>query len=297
MISKIDLYRIFLIVSKSKSFSKAAEQLFMTQPAVSQSIAKLEQELNTSLFYRTPKGVTLTNEGKVLHDYVNQALGILDAGEHKMLEFKNLKTGTLRIGVGDTISRFFLLPYLEAFHTKYPGIRLKVMNGTTKEIVAFVKASEADVGICNLPVEDDMLDVKSCKNIHDIFVCGHKYVNLTKKPIQLSLLMKMPLIFLEKKANSRNYVEAFFKEKGYDLAPEFELGSHDLLLQFAKINLGIACVTKEFAEEEISRGELFEIPLATPIPKRNIGIVTLRTLPISHAAKKFIGLIDPLALK
>ena len=267
----------------------------MTQPAVSQSIAKLEQELNTALFYRTPKGVTLTNEGKVLHDYVNQALGILDAGEHKMLEFKNLKTGTLRIGVGDTISRFFLLPFLESFHTNYPGIRLKVMNGTTKEIMAFIKAGEADVGICNLPVEDDMLDVKPCKKIQDIFVCGHKYVNLTKKPIQLSLLMKMPLIFLEKKANSRNYVEAFFKENGYDLSPEFELGSHDLLLQFAKINLGIACVTKEFAQQEISRGELFEIPLATPIPSRHIGIVTLKTVPISHAAKKFMKLIDPLA--
>ena len=297
MISKIDLYRIFLVVSKSKSFSKAAEQLFMTQPAVSQSIAKLEQELNTSLFYRTPKGITLTNEGKVLHDYVNQALGILDAAEHKMVEFKSLKTGTLRIGVGDTISRFFLLPYLESFHTKYPGIRLKVMNGTTSEIMTFIKAGEADVGICNLPVEDDMVDVRPCKNIHDIFVCGRKYVNLTRKPIQLSLLNKMPLIFLEKKANSRNYVEAFFKENGYDLSPEFELGSHDLLLQFAKINLGIACVTKEFAEDEISRGELFEIPLATPIPKRSIGIVTLKKVPISHAAKKFITLIDPSALK
>jgi len=297
MISKIDLYRIFLVVSKSKSFSKAAEQLFMTQPAVSQSIAKLEQELNTSLFYRTPKGITLTNEGKVLHDYVNQALGILDAAEHKMVEFKSLKTGTLRIGVGDTISRFFLLPYLEAFHTKYPGIRLKVMNGTTSEIMAFIKAGEADVGICNLPVEDDMLDVRPCKSIHDIFVCGRKYVNLTRKPIQLSLLNKMPLIFLEKKANSRNYVETFFKENGYDLSPEFELGSHDLLLQFAKINLGIACVTKEFAEDEISRGELFEVPLVTPIPKRSIGIVTLKKVPISHAAKKFITLIDPRALK
>lgn len=297
MISKIDLYRIFLVVSKSKSFSKAAQQLFMTQPAVSQSIAKLEQELNTSLFYRTPKGITLTNEGKVLHDYVNQALGILDAAEHKMVEFKSLKTGTLRIGVGDTISRFFLLPYLEAFYMKYPGIRLKVMNGTTNEITAFIKAGEADVGICNLPVEDEMLDVRPCKSIHDIFVCGRKYVNLTRKPIQLSLLNKMPLIFLEKKANSRNYVEAFFKENGYDLSPEFELGSHDLLLQFAKINLGIACVTKEFAEDEISRGELFEVPLVTPIPKRSIGIVTLKKVPISHAAKKFITLIDPRALK
>lgn len=296
MISKLDLYRVFQTVSQNKSFSKAAEALYMTQPAVSQSIAKLEQELNTPLFYRTRKGVTLTNEGKVLHDYVNQALGILDAGEDKMQEFKNLMTGTLRIGVGDTISRFFLLPYLEAFHTKYPGIRLKVLNGTTSEITAFVKAGEADVGICNLPVYDEMMNVQPCKDIQDVFVCGRKYYNLTQNSVSLTLLMKMPLIFLEKKANSRKYVEAFIKEKGFDLVPEFELGSHDLLLQFAKINLGIACVTREFAQAELDSGELFELQIDTPIPKRSIGICTLKAVPPSHAAKKFIALIDPRAI-
>lgn len=296
MINKLDLYRVFHIVSQFKSFSKAAEQLYMTQPAVSQSIAKLEQELDTALFYRTPKGVSLTNEGKVLHDYVSQALTLLDAGEQKMQEFKNLMTGTLRIGVGDTISRFFLLPYLEAFHTKYPGIRLKVMNGTTSEITRFVKNGEADVAICNLPVVDEMLQVYPCKPIQDIFVCGQKYRNLSRQKVSLEALLKMPLIFLEKKANSRQFVENYIKEKGYELQPEFELGSHDLLLQFAKINLGIACVTKEFAEQEIRNGELFEILLEEPIPKRDIGICTLKTVPPSHAAKKFIGIVDPLAL-
>lgn len=293
MITKLDLYKVFLTVSKNKSFSKAAEKLFMTQPAVSQSIAKLEQELNVALFYRTPKGVTLTNEGKVLHDYVSQALSILDAGENKIQEFKSLTTGTLRIGVGDTISRFFLLPYLEDFHIKYPGIRLKVMNGTTSEITTFVKAGEADVGICNLPVEDDLLKVSPCKDIHDSFVCGRKYMNLSQSPIALDVLMKMPLIFLEKKANSRKYVEAYLKESGYNFVPEFELGSHDLLLQFAKINLGIACVTREFAVDELEKGELYEIKLKNPIPKRSIGICVLKSVPPTPAAKKFISLIHP----
>lgn len=296
MISKLDLYRVFQTVSQCNSFSKAAEQLYMTQPAVSQSIAKLEQELNTPLFYRTPKGVTLTNEGKVLHDYVTQSLALMDAGEQKMQEFKNLTTGILRIGVGDTISRFFLLPYLEIFHTKYPGIRLKVMNGTTSEITKLVKNGEADVAICNLPVVDESLKVHPCKAIRDIFVCGQKYMNLTGGKLSLEALLKMPLIFLEKKSNSRKYVENYLKEKGFDLHPEFELGSHDLLLQFAKINLGIACVTKEFALEELMKGELFELTLEQPIPKRNIGICMLKTVPPSHAAKKFIALIDPNAL-
>ena len=296
MISKLDLYRIFHIVSQSKSFSKAAEQLFMTQPAVSQSIAKLEQELNTPLFYRTPKGITLTNEGQVLHEYVTQSLAFMEAGEQKLQEFQSLSTGILRIGVGDTISRFFLLPYLEAFHTKYPGIRLKVMNGTSIEIMKLVKNGEADLAICNLPIQDDVLQVYPCKEVHDIFVCGQKYKNLSTQTIGWETLLKLPLIFLEKKSNSRKYVENYLGDLGYTFQPEFELGSHDLLLQFAKINLGIACVTKEFALEELQTGELFEMHIEGAIPKRSIGIVTLKSVPPSHAAKKFIMLVDPQAL-
>ena len=293
MIGKLDYYRIFNGVSRNESFSKAAAELYMTQSAVSQAILKLEKELETHLFYRTPKGVTLTNEGKILHEYVNSALGLLDVGEEKIAEFKNLTTGQLRIGVGDTISRYFLLPYLEAFHTKYPGIKLKVLNGTTMEIRAFIKAGEADVGICNLPVVDDHLQVIPCKEIHDVFVCGEKYKNLKDKPVSLELLMKMPLIFLEKKANSRNYVERYIKEQGYSISPEFELGSHDLVLEFAKINLGIACVTKEFAKDYLEKGILHELKLQQEIPKRSIGICYLKSVPMSRATKKFVAIIDP----
>lgn len=293
MIAKLESYRIFNIVSRNKSFSKAAAELYMTQPAVSQAISKLEKELETLLFNRTPKGVTLTNEGELLHEYVNSALGILDAGEEKILEFKNLRTGLLRIGVGDTISRHFLLPYLEAFHIKYPGIKLKVLNGTTSEILAFIKSGEADLGICNLPIADEQLQVIPCKEIRDIFVCGEKYKNLTKKPISLDMLMKLPLIFLEKKANSRKFVENYLKEQGYTISPEFELGSHDLVLEFAKINLGVASVTKEFSSDYIERGILYEIELQQEIPKRHIGIVHLKTVPLSRATRKFIAIVDP----
>ena len=293
MLAKLELYRIFNVVSKNRSFSKAAIELYMTQPAVSQAISKLENELETLLFNRTPKGVTLTNEGELLHEYVNSALGILDAGEEKIAEFRNLRTGLLRIGVGDTISRYFLLPYLEAFHLKYPGIKLKVLNGTTNEILDFIKAGEADLGICNLPVEDSHLQVIPCKEIHDIFVCGEKYKNLAKKPMSLPKLLKLPHIFLEKRANSRVYVEDYLKSKGYTISPEFELGSHDLMLEFAKINLGIASVTKEFSMEYLEKGVLYEITLEEPIPMRHIGIVHLKSVPLSHAARKFIAIVDP----
>lgn len=292
MIGKLDLYRIFHEVSQNESFSKAAKKLYMTQPAISQAIAQLEKELGTTLFLRSRKGVTLTAEGQLLHDYVNSALGILHVGESKVLEFQNLTSGELRIGVGDTIARFYLLSYLESFYKRYPNIKLKVLNGTTSEIVKLIQSGEADVGICNLPIENETLHVQPCKEVQDIFVCGEKYRNLAQGPVDLDFLMKLPLIFLEKNANSRKYVEDYLKEKGYMIAPEFELGSHDLLLDFAKINLGVACVTKEFCEDELARGTLFEVELATPIPKRHIGIVTLKNVPLSKATNKFIDMMQ-----
>jgi len=292
MIGKLDLYRIFYVVSQNKSFSRAAQELYMTQSAVSQAIMKLENELEIQLFYRTSKGIVLTNEGKLLSEHINSAMGLINVAEEKLFEFKKLRTGRLRIGVGDTISRYFLIPYLEEFHARYPGIKLNILNGTTTEICGFIKSGKADLGICNLPIYDDHLEVIPCKEIQDIFVCGEKFKRLTNKPISLDYLMKMPQIFLEKKSNSRIYVEKFFKKRGFHISPVFELGSYDLVLEFAKINLGISCVIKEFSSHYLERGDLYEIRLEEEIPKRSIGICYLKNVPLSRAAKKFVERIN-----
>lgn len=292
MIGTLDLYRIFNVVSKNKSFSKAAQELYMTQSAVSQAISKLEKELEIQLFYRTSKGVVLTNEGSILNEHVNSALGIIHVAEDKILEFKSLKTGELRIGVGDTISKYFLLPYLEEFHTAYPGVKLNILNGTTTEICEFIKSGKADIGICNLPLQDEHLQIIPCKEIQDIFVCGEKYKKITEKPISLEYLLRMPLIFLEKKSNSRRYVENFLKKRGHHVSPVFELGSYDLVLEFTKINLGISCVIKEFSKDYIKNEKLYEITLEETIPKRHIGVCYLKNVPLSRAAKRFVERIN-----
>ncbi|WP_039044071.1 LysR family transcriptional regulator [Sporosarcina sp. ZBG7A] len=291
MIGKLDLYRIFNVVSANKSFSKAAQELYMTQPAVSQAISKLEKELDILLFHRTSKGVVLTNEGELLNEHIKSALGIINAAEDKLLEFKSLKTGQLRIGVGDTISRYFLLPYLEKFHKGYPGIKLNILNGTTTEICDLIKSGKVDIGVCNLPINEENLQVIPCKEIQDIFVCGEKYKTLTEQPVSFEYLMRMPLIFLEKKSNSRLFVEHFFEKKGFQFSPVFELGSFDLVLEFAKINLGISCVIKEFSKKYLESGELYEIQLVEEIPKRIIGLCYLENVPLTRAAKRFIELI------
>ena len=283
---------MFRQVGKSGSFSKAAEELYMTQPAVSQSIMQLENELNVRLFNRTRKGVTFTTEGNNLFDYVNSAITLIEAGEEKILEFKNLSTGELKIGVGDTISKYYLIHFLEKFHTKYPNIKLKIINGTTIELCSYIKSGDIDIAICNFPIEDDSLELIPCSEIQDIFVCGERYKYLLSGKVSYDELTKLPLIFLEKASNSRKYVENFITSRGVNISPDFELGSYDLLLEFAKINLGIACVIKEFSKEFLEKEYVYEIDTLEKIPKRSIGVCYLKKVPLSLGAIEFLKIMQ-----
>lgn len=285
---RLDLYKIFDKVAKHKSFSKAAKSLYMTQPAVSQAIMQLEDELGIRVFTRTPRGVTLTNEGQILFEYINSAINLISTGEEKLRDFKNLTRGELKIGVGDTISRYFLLPYLEEFHKSYTNIKLKIINRTTMELCSLIKSGEIDIAICNLPIKDNSLKIRICKDIQDVFVGGRKYDKLISKPITYEELSKYPLIFLDSRSKSRQYVEEYLLSKGVKISPEIELGSHDLLLEFAKIELGIACVVREFSENYLTDKILYEIKLKDKIPKRSIGICTLKGVSLSPSSEKFV---------
>ncbi|MCD5002196.1 LysR family transcriptional regulator [Enterococcus saccharolyticus] len=295
MLSKLDLYRIFDAVAQNSSFSQAAKQLYLTQPAVSQSIMQLENELAVRLFKRTSKGVTLTQEGTLLYDYVHSAIHLIESGENKVQELKTLTAGTITIGVGDTISRYYLLPYLENFHRRYPDIKFKLINGTTSELCTILKTGQIDIAICNFPIEDDKLELIPCQEIQDTFVCGEQYKKDFTNPISLTELVKYPLICLDNASISRQFIDEFMESHGIQLVPEFELGAHDLLLDFAKINLGIACVTREFAADYLKDGSLTEIQLTEQIPKRSIGICYLKSVPLNTASLKFIaGMASPL---
>ncbi|MBM6859186.1 LysR family transcriptional regulator substrate-binding protein, partial [Clostridium saudiense] len=231
---------------------------------------------------------TFTTEGNNLFDYVNSAITLIEAGEEKILEFKNLSTGELKIGVGDTISKYYLIPFLEKFHNKYPNIKLKIINSTTIELCSYIKSGDIDIAICNFPIEDDSLELIPCAEIQDIFVCGEKYKKLISDKVSYEELTKLPLIFLEKSSNSRKYVESFMISKGVNISPDFELGSYDLLLEFAKINLGIACVIKEFSKEFLEKNYVYEIDTIEKIPKRSIGVCYLKKVPLSLGAIEFL---------
>lgn len=289
---KLDLYKVFCEVVKYRSFSNAAKSLYMTQPAISQAIMQLEEELGIRLFTRTPKGVIPTKEGQILFEYANSALNLIDVGEKKIEESRSLMVGELRIGVGDTISRYFLLPYLEEFHNEYPNIKLRIINRTSLELCNLIKSGHVDIAICNLPIEDSSLEEKKLIDIHDIFVCGKKYKDRISSPLTFSEISNFPLILLEAKSNSRQYVEKYILSQGVRIEPEIELGSHDLLLEFAKINLGISCVIKEFSQEYLKNGSIYEVKTVEKIPKRSIGVCSLKSVSLSPASQKFVEILQ-----
>lgn len=290
MVSKLDSYRVFNEVAKHQSFSKTAKALYMTQPAVSQTIMNLERELDTRLFTRTSKGVTLTTDGSLLHEYISSAVNLIELGEKKLSESNNLMVGEMKIGVGDTISKYYLLPYLEKFHNDSPNVKLKIINRTTPELCKMLKSGEIDISVCNLPVKDSALDILKCIDVHDIFVCGEKYKYLSETPRTIEEIMREPVILLERKSNSRQYVEKFFLSKGVRLQPEIELGSHDLLLEFARFNFGVSCVIEEFSQEYLTSKVLYKVRLIEEIPKRTIGFCFLKSVSLSAAARKFFSI-------
>lgn len=288
----LEQYRIFYSVATRKSISKAAETLYITQPAVSKSIRKLEEELGCILFERTPKGVHLTSEGTVLYQYIEQALNFIKTGEKKIDDIKNLLSGEVRIGVSDTLCKYYLVPYLKKFNTLHPEIKIKVTCPTTPGIINLLKNGKIDFGIINMPYTDDNLNFKSVMEVQDCFVAGEKYKHLSKTKQPLDTIAKQPLLLLEKNSNSRIYMDKYFLDNSVSVIPDFELGNIDLLVHFAKNDFGIACVIRNFIKEDIDQKQLYEIDPVEKIPPRSIGIAWLKNVPLSKASNEIINILD-----
>ncbi|MDA3884634.1 MAG: LysR family transcriptional regulator [Candidatus Delongbacteria bacterium] len=288
-----ELYKVFYQIAKEGKISAASKKLFVTQPAVSQSIKQLEERLGGKLFFRTPKGMKLTVEGKMLFSYIEKAYDLIKTGEMKFEEMNTLEYGEINIGASDTLCSHYLLPYLEEFHKKFPKIKIKITNRTTYEIINLLKNGSVDLGVLNMPVEDDnQLNITESLTIEDCFIYGKKYSSFFKDKVSLKKLNRFPIILLEKGSSTRNFIDNIFIDKKLKLEPEIELGSNDLLVKFAKIGLGISFVSKSSIKNELNDGDIFEVKLKEKIPKRKIGIATLKGVFLSPAGQEFLAFLQ-----
>lgn len=290
MAVRLELYRVFLEVAKQGNISAAAQNLFISQSAVSQSVKQLEEQLQVRLFSRSTRGVSLTSEGKLLLEYVSHALGLLQSGEEKIAASRQLLTGELIIGASDTVTKTYLLSRLEAFHKDYPDIRIRILNGTTSMVLDYLHAGQVDIAFASEAPDETVYSVRHCVDTHTIFVAAPDYLEFDKV-YTMEEIAALPLILLERKASSRVYVERYFQEHGVQIHPEIELGSHNLLISLARIGLGVACVTEEFSLSGLSRGVIVPLKTDFEIPPRAVAMCTLQGVTPTSAANRFMDFI------
>ena len=289
----IELYKTFYFVAKYKSITKAAEMLYISQPAVTMSIKKLEEQLEMTLFTRTKRGVILTNEGKVLYEYVKQAMESLKIGENRINNLKKLDTGNIRIGIGTTLTKYFLMKYLDKFHKLYPKININIDTSMTVDILKKLENGLVDIAI----ITTDKLDYKDfniaySRNIQDIFVASKEYYDVIGKKTSLDNLNNYPLLLQSPNTSTRNFLDNFSLKHVIRLNSSMELASFSLVLEFSKIGMGIGFISKDFVENEINKKELFEIKTVPEIPKRKILVLTKKEYLPSFSASKLIEIIQ-----
>lgn len=287
-----ELYKVFYFVAKTLSFSEASKELFISQSAVSQSIKVLEKRLNQTLFLRSTKKVQLTKEGDLLFKHIEPAINLINRGETQLLETHSLNGGQLRIGASDTICRYFLVPFLKTFHQTYPGVHIKVTNGTSGACVDLLEANLVDIIVTNHPNKklSSIRNVCDIKEFNDVFLASREaFPELENKSIALEELQSLPLLMLESHSTTSEFLHQLFLKNQLELAPSVELSSNDLLIDLAKIGLGITFVPDFCINEK--NDDLMILNIKEPLPKRKLIAAYSDQFPLWRVAENFLNML------
>lgn len=287
-----DYYRTFYYVAKYQNITAAANALFLSQPTVSRCIQHLEQELGCQLFIRTKKGVTMTHEASILYQYVTRAHRNLTQAENELMEVKSISKKMLRIGATEMTLQNYLMPYLTHFHDLFPSIKLQVSNNTTSDSLLMLDSNLIDIAIVPSPVPpDERFRVQDLVPINDIFIAGSQYEALRGKELHLSDLVHYPLICINRKTASQEFLEQMFQKHHLVLDPNIEIASADLIAPMVAMNMGIGIVPHRLAEDEIRSGRVFPLSIVEKFPSRSISLISHIDRPMPMAAQKFIELL------
>jgi molybdate transport repressor ModE-like protein len=288
----LEYYKLFYCVVKCGSITQAADKLHISQPAVSQGIKNLEKALGSPVFVRAGKGIRLTTEGEMLYRYVQPAYEEILMGERKFKQMKNLETGEIRIGASDMTLRYYILPYLELFHERFPNIKISVTNAPTPETLRYMQSGSIDFGVVSTPFQlQESYEQKKVKKIRDVFVVGEKYKEYAQRILTYKELKELPYLCLEGQTSTKKFIETFLKEQEVSLQPELELATSDMLVTFVEKGFGVANIMEDFIREGEEKGKLFRLNFSTQLPSREICIIYERKYPLSAAAKMMLEIM------
>ena len=290
MEQNLSQYKIFYEVANTGNISKAAKELYISQPAISKSIQKLEESVGCKLFSRSSRGVVLTDEGKLLYEHVSEAFETLTMGEEKLKRSIELGVGHLKIGVSSTLCKYLLLPYLKEFIRQNPHISISISCQSTNDTLKLLEDNKIDIGLIGKPENLKNIHFDFLEEIEDIFVAAKDYLrNLKARGIQKDhILQSSTLMLLDKNNMTRQYIDDYLQENQIIIKDSIDISDMDLLIDFARIGVGVACVIKNFVREDLENGTLVEIPLGFPIHKREVGFAYKTTTKPSKSLAEFI---------
>lgn len=289
MIKDLNLLRVFYYIAKEESVSKAALKLNISQPAASQNMKTLENEVAFQLFIRTNKGVKLTNEGLEIYNYCKTIFKQLDMLNQTLQDLSTLESGILNIGASDTICKYYLIDILKQFEEIYPKIRYRVTNCTTYESLKLLKQHDVDIAFVHTPIPFTEMNIHQCLKLNDVFVCAYDFDDSNIKCLED--LVKYRILLLEESSHSRKVLDNNLLRYNIKLKPKFELASLDLLIEFCKKNMGIICVAKEYIQKELNNKELKIIDIKEFLEPRFISLAYDNEY-ISNAARKLLEFIE-----
>ena len=273
MEQNLSQYKIFYEVAKAGNISKAAKELYISQPAISKAIGKLEDSLGLSLFTRSSRGVQLTSEGEILFEHAREAFEALERGEQELRRIQEFDIGHLRIGVSNTLCKYILLPYLKTFIDQYPHMKVTIESQSTVQTLNRLEQQKIDLGLVAEPSLRKDLSFIPVMDIQDIFVSTRAYLeNLyLREGSDTNIFETGNIMLLDENNMTRHHVDEYMAENAIFPHQILEVTTMDLLIEFAKIGLGVACVIRELVQKELDTGVLVEIPLQNSISRRTIG--------------------------
>lgn len=286
-----ELYKVFYYVASSLSFSDASKKLFISQSAVSQSIKTLERRLGQPLFIRSTKKVQLTPAGALLLKHVEPAMHLISRGESQLLESGTLGLGQLHIGASDTICRYFLLPYLNEFHQKFPDVPIKITNASSKDCVHLLEQRKVDLIVTNFPnphLNPSYIQKTVC-TFSDVFIANPAFFDLSGREVSFEELRTYPLMMLDRTSTTSEFLHHIFLQHQLELIPQVELSSNDLLIDMARIGLGIAFIPDFCLKHGLEH--LFILQTHETIPQRQMAASANTTLPVSASTEEFLKLL------
>lgn len=281
----LELYRTFYVVAKNKHMTKASEELHISQPAISQSIKKLEEQLDGTLFLRSNKGMELTEEGKMFFAYVKGALELIDNAEKEFTSFKNLDKGEIKIGCSTTLTKLILMDAIENFHNEYPNVNINITNDLTSNLINDLKLGKLDFVIFNESnVKESNVDLQKIRELKQGFVYNPQYFSDNIKT--LADLNNYPLILQKPESNSRKLLNHLALNEQVNLSPKIETVSQELVTEFTHIGMGIGFVIIDLAKRNFK--DLKELELNKSLPKIKVFLATNKNITLTFASKKFI---------